>query len=81
MEAQPAGFRGRIATARILEAAAAWRSRHDRAISAVLLLGPACLVFFVFVDFFSKLNQPLRPELTNVNPWFERVKARPSAAA
>ena len=49
MEAKPADFRGRIATARILETAAAWRSRHDRAISAVLLLGPACLVFFVFV--------------------------------
>jgi len=32
-----------------LEAVLDWRSRHDRVLSAILLLAPACVMFFVFV--------------------------------
>ncbi|HEX2632354.1 MAG TPA: sugar ABC transporter permease, partial [Bradyrhizobium sp.] len=32
-----------------LETVLAWRSRHDRVLSAILLLAPACVMFFVFV--------------------------------
>jgi multiple sugar transport system permease protein len=33
----------------LLARAARWRSRHDRAFSAALLLAPGCLLFFLFV--------------------------------
>jgi len=35
----------------------------------------------VFVDFFNGVGQPLNPELKNINAWYGRMKARPSAAA
>ena len=33
------------------------------------------------VDFLNKVGQPLDPGLKNLSAWFERMKARPSAAA
>jgi glutathione S-transferase len=36
---------------------------------------------FCFLDFGNQVGQPLNPEFKNVTAWFERVKARPSAAA
>ncbi len=36
---------------------------------------------FVFLDFGAAVGQPLNPALKNINAWFERMKARPSAAA
>ncbi len=36
---------------------------------------------FCFLDFGTQVGQPLNPENTNVSAWFDRVKARPSAAA
>ena len=41
----------------------------------------ADVMLFVFVDFFSKLGQPIRPELANVTAWYDRVKPRPSSGA
>jgi glutathione S-transferase len=41
----------------------------------------ADILLFAFLDFGSQVGQPLDPKFKNVAAWFERVKARPSAAA
>ena len=41
----------------------------------------ADILLFAFVDFFAGVKQPLNPELKNLGAWYERMKARPSAAA
>ncbi|HEY5107498.1 MAG TPA: glutathione S-transferase family protein [Caulobacteraceae bacterium] len=41
----------------------------------------ADILLFCFLDFGSQVGQPLNAENKNVAAWFERVKARPSAAA
>lgn len=41
----------------------------------------ADVLLFAFVSSFAPMGQPLDPSLKNVGAWFERVKARPSAAA
>ena len=41
----------------------------------------ADIVLFAFLDFGGQVGQPLDAKYTKVNAWFERVKARPSAAA
>jgi glutathione S-transferase len=41
----------------------------------------ADILLFVFVEFFGNVGQKLNPDLKNVTAWFERMKARPSAAA
>ena len=41
----------------------------------------ADILLFAFVDFLNKVGQPLDPGLKNLSAWFERMKARPSAAA
>jgi glutathione S-transferase len=39
----------------------------------------ADVLLFSFLDFFAGFGQPLDPELKNINAWFDRVKARPTA--
>ena len=41
----------------------------------------ADILLFCMVAFFAKVGQPLDPANANIAAWFERVKARPSAAA
>jgi glutathione S-transferase len=41
----------------------------------------ADVLLFCFVDFFAGAGQPLDPGLKNIAAWYERMKARPSAAA
>ncbi|MFZ5913471.1 MAG: glutathione S-transferase family protein [Pseudomonadota bacterium] len=41
----------------------------------------ADILLYAFLDFASGVGQPIPADLKNVNAWFERVKARPSAAA
>jgi glutathione S-transferase len=41
----------------------------------------ADILLFGFLDFGAAVGQPINPELKNVSAWFERMKARPSAAA
>jgi len=41
----------------------------------------ADLMLFPFLDFMKDVNQPLDPTNKNLTAWFERMKARPSAAA
>ena len=41
----------------------------------------ADILLFAFLDFGGQVGQPLDPKFTKVNAWFQRVKARPSAAA
>lgn len=41
----------------------------------------ADILLFSFLDFGGAVGQPLNPENKNIVAWFERVKARPSAAA
>jgi glutathione S-transferase len=41
----------------------------------------ADILLFGFLDFGAMVGQPLDPANTKVAAWFERVKARPSAAA
>lgn len=41
----------------------------------------ADLLLFAFLDFGAGVGQPLPGELRNIGAWFERVNARPSAAA
>jgi glutathione S-transferase len=41
----------------------------------------ADVFLFAFLDFARTVNQPLEPTLQWVNPWFERISKRPSAAA
>lgn len=40
----------------------------------------ADILLFCMVAFFAKVGQPLDPANANIAAWFERVKARPSAA-
>lgn len=41
----------------------------------------ADILLFAFIDFMMKVGQPLDPALKNLGAWYERMKARPSAAA
>ncbi|MEI9982008.1 MAG: glutathione S-transferase family protein [Aliidongia sp.] len=41
----------------------------------------ADFVLFAFLDFGSNVGQKIDPALTNIIAWYDRVKARPSAAA
>lgn len=41
----------------------------------------ADILLFAFLDFFKAVGQPLDPANKNITAWFERMKARPSAAA
>jgi len=41
----------------------------------------ADILLFCFLDFGAGVGQPLNPANKNVGAWFERMKARPSAAA
>lgn len=41
----------------------------------------ADILLFSFLEFGGQVGQPLNPDNTAVAAWFERVKARPSAAA
>jgi len=41
----------------------------------------ADILLFPFVDFMGNVKQPLDPANKNLAAWFERMKARPSAAA
>lgn len=44
-------------------------------------LSLADLLLFAFLDFGASVGQPIPAEAAWVNAWFERMKARPSAAA
>ncbi len=44
-------------------------------------LGLADILLFCFLAFGANVGQPLNPENKNVAAWFERMQARPSAAA
>ncbi len=44
-------------------------------------LSMADILLFAFVDFMKGVGQPLDPANKNIAAWFERMKARPSAAA
>lgn len=41
----------------------------------------ADILLYSFLDFGQAVGQPLNPDNKNITAWFERVKARPSAAA
>jgi glutathione S-transferase len=41
----------------------------------------ADILLFCFVDFGASVGQSLNPDNKNISAWFERAKARPSAAA
>ncbi len=41
----------------------------------------ADILLFCFLQFGANVGQPLNPENRNIQAWFDRVKARPSAAA
>lgn len=41
----------------------------------------ADILLFAFVDFMKAVGQPLDPANKNLSAWYERMKARPSAAA
>ena len=41
----------------------------------------ADLLLFCFLDFGASVKQPLNPENRSIAAWFDRMKARPSAAA
>jgi glutathione S-transferase len=41
----------------------------------------ADILLFAFLDFMKGVGQPLDPANKNLTAWFERMKARPSAAA
>jgi glutathione S-transferase len=41
----------------------------------------ADILLFPFIDFMANVKQPLDPANRNLGAWFERMKARPSAAA
>jgi len=41
----------------------------------------ADVLLYCFLDFGSQVGQPLNPEFKNINAWFARMKARPSASA
>ncbi len=44
-------------------------------------LSMADILLFAFVDFMKGVGQPLDPANKNLTAWYERMKARPSAAA
>jgi len=44
-------------------------------------LSMADILLFAFVDFMKGVGQPLDPANKNIAAWYERMKARPSAAA
>jgi len=44
-------------------------------------IGLADVLLFCFLAFGANVGQPLKPEYKNVTAWFERMQARPSAAA
>src|SRR6185503_19248197 len=44
-------------------------------------LSMADILLFAFVDFMKGVGQPVDPANKNIAAWFERMKARPSAAA
>ena len=44
-------------------------------------LSMADILLFAFLDFMGGVKQPLDPANKNIAVWFERMKARPSAAA
>jgi glutathione S-transferase len=41
----------------------------------------ADIVLYVFLEFGASVGQPLNPDNKNITAWFDRTKARPSAAA
>lgn len=41
----------------------------------------ADVLLFSWLDFFKNVNQPINPEHKNIQAWYDRVAARPSAAA
>lgn len=41
----------------------------------------ADILLFCFVDFFAAIRQPINPDNRNIVAWYDRMKARPSAAA
>lgn len=43
--------------------------------------GLADVLLYCFQTFGNQVGQPLNPELKNINAWYERVGARPSASA
>lgn len=44
-------------------------------------IGLADILLFCFLAFGANVGQPLNPENKNISAWFERMQARPSAAA
>ncbi len=44
-------------------------------------LSMADILLFAFLDFMKNVGQPLDPACKNLTAWFDRMKARPSAAA
>ncbi len=44
-------------------------------------LSLADILLFCFLDFGANVGQPLNPANKNITAWFDRMKARPSAAA
>ena len=53
----------------------------DKPFIAGSKLSMADLMLFPFLDFMKDVKQPLDPVNKNLTSWFERMKARPSAAA
>lgn len=41
----------------------------------------ADVLLFSWLDFFKNINQPINPDHKNIQAWYDRVAARPSAAA
>lgn len=41
----------------------------------------ADVLLFSWLDFFKNINQPINPDYKNIQAWYDRVAARPSAAA
>lgn len=41
----------------------------------------ADVLLFCWLDFFKNINQPINPDHKNIQAWYDRVAARPSAAA
>ncbi|MCA8926702.1 MAG: glutathione S-transferase family protein [Alphaproteobacteria bacterium] len=41
----------------------------------------ADILLFCWLDFFKNINQPINPDHKNIQAWYDRVAARPSAAA
>jgi glutathione S-transferase len=41
----------------------------------------ADILLFVFLEFGTRVGQPINPELKTISTWYERMKARPTAKA